>query len=111
MIVRIIVYVLASWLIAAHFLRSGNLALTAVCLAAPLLFPVRRRWSLLLAQFLAYVACAVWLLTTWQIVAMRRVFGLPWLRSAIILLSVAAVTAAAGLLLRSRTMQVRYRAR
>jgi hypothetical protein len=29
---------------------------------------VRRRWSLLILQWLAYVAAAIWLATAWQIV-------------------------------------------
>jgi hypothetical protein len=48
----IIVYVLASWLIAAHFLRADDLALAALCLAAPGLFFVHERWSVLLLQCL-----------------------------------------------------------
>lgn len=71
---RIIVYVLASWLIAAHFLRVNELPLVALCLATPVLFLVRQSWSVWLLQVLAYVACGTWLLTAWQIVGMRRSF-------------------------------------
>lgn len=108
---RIIVYVLASWLIAAHFLRMDDLGLVAICLAAPGLFLVRQRWSVLLLQSLAYVACGIWLLTAWQIVSTRLAFGQPWLLSAVILISVATITVVAGLLLRGHTVQARYRAR
>lgn len=111
MIVRIGLYITASWLIAAHFVRTENLIATAVCLAMPLLFLVRRPWSLLLLQALAYVATVIWLVTAWQLVAMRRVFGEPWLRGAAILIAVAAFSAPVGLLLRSRTLQERYRDR
>ena len=93
---RIALYVVASWLIAAHFLRSGNLVLSGLCLAAPLLFFVHRRWTLPALQVLAYAAGAVWLVTAWQIVSLRHAFGVPWGRSAAILLSVAAVTLLAG---------------
>lgn len=74
MISRILLYVVA----AAHFLRVGNMVAVALCLATPLLFLVRRRWSLLILQWLAYVAAAVWLATAWQIVDMRVAFGEPW---------------------------------
>lgn len=50
---RIVVYVLASWLIAAHFLRADELVIVALCLAAPLLFFVRQSWSVLVLQCLA----------------------------------------------------------
>ena len=50
MIVRITLYIIATWLIAAHFLRAGSLILTALCLATPLLFFIHQRWSLRLLQ-------------------------------------------------------------
>lgn len=108
MIVRISLYVAAAMLIAAHFLRVGNMIGVALCLAMPLLFLVRQRWSLLLLQGLAYVAAAIWLVTAWQVAAERLSFGQPWLRAAFILVIVAAISALAGMLLRSATVQMRY---
>src|SRR5208283_2484322 len=103
MIVRISLYVAATMLIAAHFLRVGNMIGVALCLAMPLLFLVRQRWSLLLLQGLAYVAAAIWLATAWQVVAIRWSLGRPWHLAAVILVSVAAVSVLAGGLLHSRT--------
>lgn len=111
MVLRIVFYVIVSWLIAAHFLRSGNLILAALCLVAPLLFVLSRRWSALLLQGLAYAAAVIWLVTAWQVVAERRFFGQPWLRAATILVAVAAVSALAGVLLRGSIVQHRYRGR
>ncbi len=108
MIARISLYVIAALLIAAHFLRVGNLIGVAFCAATPVLFFVRQRWSLLLLQALAYVAAAVWLMTAWQIAAERWSFGQPWLRATLILVAVAAVSALAGGLLHSRSLQARY---
>ncbi len=109
MITRIVIYIIASCLIAAHFLRMGSFVAFALCLAAPALFLVRRRWSLGLLQYLAYGAAAIWLETAWRIALMRRAFGEPWLRAALILAAVAAVSVLAGLLLRSAALQERYR--
>lgn len=111
MIARITLYIIVTLLIAAHFLRVGNVIAVALCLATPLLFLVRQRWSLLLLQWLAYVAAVVWLATAWQVVATRWSFGEPWLRAAAILIAVAAINVLAGGLLRSRTLQARYRDR
>jgi uncharacterized membrane protein HdeD (DUF308 family) len=91
-----------SWLLAAHFLRMGQVTAVVLCLAAPLLFLVRQRWSLLLLQWLAYAAAAVWLAKAWEIVAARSSSGEPWLRAAAILLAVAGINMLAGGLLRSR---------
>ena len=103
MIVRITLYVTAALLIAAHFLRVGNVFAVALCLAAPLLFLVRQHWSVLLLQGLAYAAAVAWLAIAWEIVATRWSSGEPWLRAAAILLAVAAFNMLAGGLLRSRT--------
>ncbi len=108
MIARIAFYIVAACLIAAHFLRVGAFVATALCLATPALFLVRQRWSLLLLQGLAYGAAAVWVETAWQIAEMRRAFGEPWLRAALILAAVAAVSVLAGFLLRSAALQARY---
>jgi hypothetical protein len=111
MIAKVTLYIIAAMLIAAHFLRTGSLIATALCLAAPALFLVRRHWSLLLLQWLAYGAAAIWLETAWQIAVTRRAFGEPWLRAALILAAVAAVSVLAGFLLRSSALQERYRRR
>ena len=111
MVARISLYVVAALLIAAHFLRVGEFVGVTLCLAAPLLFFVRRRWSLLLLQGLAYAAAGLWLWTAWQIAIERMAFGQPWLRAATILAAVAAISAFAGILLRSQSLQPRYRDR
>jgi len=59
---RISLYVVAAMLLGAHFLRAGDLVMVALCLAAPLLFLWRRRWSLMLLQLLAYGAAGRWLI-------------------------------------------------
>ncbi|HTC08131.1 MAG TPA: hypothetical protein VK726_05085 [Acetobacteraceae bacterium] len=110
-IFRVVVYVLASWLIAAHFLRADEPTLVALCLATPLLFLLRRTWSMRLLQGLTYAAGVIWLLTAWQIVSLRRAFDQPWLLSAAILLGVAAISVVAGLLLRSRPVPNRHAGR
>ncbi len=111
MIARVILYIIASWLIAAHFLRAGRLIPTALCLATPLLFFVHRHWSLRPLQWLAYGASVIWLWTAWHVAVERRFFDQPWLRAAAILVAVAGVSALAGLLLRSNTLRERYRRR
>lgn len=111
MVVRVSLYVVAALLIAAHFLRFGNLAATALCLAVPLLFLVRRYWSLMLLEGGAVAAAAIWLWTAWQVAQERLAFGQPWLRATIILGGVAVVTVLAGGLLQSKVMRDRYRAR
>lgn len=108
MIVRIILFVTAALLLGAHFLRAGNLAMVALCLAAPLLFFHRRRRSLIALQLLAYGAAGTWIAVAIQLVQMRQQTGQAWTVAAIILGSVALFTLLAGLLLNSRKIKDRY---
>jgi len=108
MTLRTSLFVIAALLLGAHFLRTGNSAMVALCLAAPLLFLVRRRWSLILLQILAYGAAVTWIAVAIQLVNLRQQTGQPWAFAAVILGSVALFTVAAGLLLNSRAIKDRY---
>ena len=105
---RISFFVLAALLLGAHFLRAGNLAMVAFCLAAPLLFLYRRRRSLIALQILAYGAGATWIAVAMQMVRLRQQLGQPWTVAALILGAVALLTLLAGLLLNSRAIRERY---
>jgi hypothetical protein len=109
MTLRVSLYVLAALLLDAHFLRAGNLAMTALCLAAPLLFLWRNRWSLIALQCLAYGAAVTWIVAAIQLVQTRQQLGQAWTAAVIILGSVALFTLLAGLLLNSRAIRERYR--
>jgi hypothetical protein len=108
MSLRISLFVVAALLLGAHFLRGGNFVMVALCLASPLLFLWRRRWSLLLLQILAYGASATWLVVAYQLIALRQRSGQPWTAAAVILGSVALFTLVTGLLLNSRAIRNRY---
>ena len=108
MSIRIGFFVIASWLIAAHFFRSGSYLLVFLCLAAPLLFFYRKRWSLVLLQLAAYWASAIWLGALLELVQFRQQTGRSWTAAAVILGSVAVLTLLAGLLLNSRCLRQRY---
>lgn len=108
MSVRIGLFVIAALLLGAHFLRAGNFLLVALCLATPLLFLYKKRWSLILLQLTAYGATARWLWAALQLVEFRQQAGRPWATAALILGAVALVTLVAGLLMNSRCMRERY---
>ena len=108
MLTRIMPLIVASLLLAAHFLRDGNLVLTLGCVLVPLLLFVKSRWSWLAAQLFAYVGAAIWLYTTTAIVQQRIYWGEPWVRVVLILGGVALFTAWAGLLLHAQPVKERY---
>jgi len=105
---RISLYIVAALLLGAHFLRAGDLALVALCLAAPLLFAWKSRWSLIALQVLAYAATLTWIEVAIQLVQMRQQLGQPWTLAVIILGAVALLSLLAGGLLNSRAIRARY---
>lgn len=105
---RISFFVVAALLLGAHFLRTGNVAMMFLCLAAPLLFFHRRRWSLIALQSLAYGAALTWIAVTIQLAQLRQQSEQPWTIAVVILGLVALFTLLAGLLLNSRAIRERY---
>lgn len=108
MFIRVGLFLLAALLLGAHFFRSGNFLLVALCLASPLLFLYKKRWSLVLLQLAAYGASAIWLGAALALVQFRQQTGRPWTAAAVILGAVALLTLMAGLLMNSRCMREHY---
>ncbi len=108
MLVRIIPIVWASLLLGAHFLRQNNLPITGICVIAPCLLLIKRRWVLRVLQFVAYGGATLWIYTTFVLVRQRMIAGAPWVRMMVILLGVAALTLLAGQLLSSDVLKRRY---
>lgn len=96
---RYVPIILAAILIAAHFLRSYNILPMMLCLLAPFLLLIRKRWSLLTLKLSTIPAALIWLLTLYGIIQQRIFEGRSWTASAIILGVVAAFTLFAGWLL------------
>ena len=108
MILRTTLIILAALLLAAHFLRAGNIALVVICLMAPLLLLIRQRWSLIVLQLLAYIGSAIWLNTLFGLVSERILLGRSWGGVVAILGTVTLGTILAGLLLNSPAIKARY---
>ena len=108
MFLRLTPFILASLIMAAHFLRYGRIVIVAVCVLLPLLLLIKKRWIPRLLQCLALVGAAVWLHTTYILVQLRMAAGAPWTRMLLILCGVTAFTLYAGYLLRSEPVKKRY---
>ena len=111
LVIRVVLYVVAAVLLGAHFYRVGDYLLGGLCVVTPLCFLIRNLWSLILLQFAAYCAAAIWIATAFQLVLYRQQLGRPWTATAIILVGVALLTLVSGLLLNSRRMRDHYRNR
>ena len=99
---RAIPAILAFLLLAAHCSRAGWLPLVVLCLAAPVLLFLGRRWALTTAKALLAAGVLEWVRTLTVIAIGRQAAGQAWLRMALILGVVAVFTAVAALWLRPR---------
>ena len=108
MFIRLIPLIIAFLLLGAHFLRSGYMILAGVSILAPFLLLIKKRWILLLVQWLAYSGVIAWIQTTFSLVQQRIMAGVPWVRMLLILSGVTVFTLYAGYLLSSDIVKRRY---
>lgn len=102
------VHCLCALLIAAHFLRSGQIVLATFCLLAPLLFLYHRRTSLIALQIFSGVTCVIWLHTAGRLVMVRMAQGQSWKAAAAILVTVALASLVAALMLNGPSIRAKY---
>jgi len=105
---RLIPLIIVFLLLGAHFLRSDHLILTGVSILAPFLLLIKKRWILLLIQWLLFSGAIVWIQTTFSFVQQRITAGVPWVRTLLILSGVTVLTLFAGYLLSSDIVKRRY---
>jgi hypothetical protein len=106
--IRLLPVILSLLLLAAHFYRAGQVVVTALCLALPLLLLLRKSWVPRLFQVLLVLGALEWLRALYGFAAMRIAFGEPWTRLALILGAVALFTGLSGLVFRNRKLRARY---
>jgi hypothetical protein len=92
---------LSAVVLAAHFLRRGNLLFVLVCLWLVTLLFMKRPWALLVLQVAMVLGALEWAYTIWVLVPEREAAGEPWGRMAAILGAVALVAVGAALALAS----------
>lgn len=105
---RISLLALSAILIAAHFLRTSSFIAVLICLAAPFLLFVKKRWSLRTVQALTVVAAIVWLFALNDIIQQRIFEGREWIGPLIILGVAAGFTLLSGWLLNSPVVTEKY---
>ena len=93
-LVRAIPTILSAVLLAAHFLRDGQIFVVVLCLLLPLLLIPRKLALLRLLQGLLVIGALEWLRTLWTMVQVRQAMDEPWTRLVLILGVVAAFTLA-----------------
>ena len=100
---------LAAVLLAAHFYRAGQIVPAALSVAALLLLAVPRAWAARVLQLVLVAGAHEWLRTLAMFASARMAMGQPYLRLTLILLAVAAFTAASAIVFRQSALRRRYR--
>lgn len=95
-------------LLAAHFMRDGNLLLVGFCLVIPSLLLFRRPWAARIAQGALILGALVWAGTTVELIRLRLAHDMDWIRMAVILGSVTVITAGSALLFQVGRLRKRY---
>ena len=95
-------------LLAAHFLRAGQVVVVVVLLALLFLLFVRKFWVPWIIQVILLLGAVEWLVTLYSVAQLRIASGMPWTRMAIILGVVALFTALSSLVFRSEALRGRF---
>jgi hypothetical protein len=95
-------------LLAAHFLRYGNILFTVLSLSAIPLLAIRRKWVVLLFRILLFLGTVEWARTIWALVAIRKEFEKPYLRMAVILGVVALFSFFSAFVFNSERVRIRF---
>lgn len=98
---RLVPAALSLLLLAAHFLRSGNLPAVGITLALLGVLAVRRPWAARVVQIALLLGAAEWVRTLVALADVRSRFGQPMLRMILILGAVAGLTALSALVFRA----------
>ncbi len=101
--------ILSLLVLAAHFLRHGQVALIVLTLAVAGLLALRRAWVARIAQLALVLGALEWGRTLYALHAARQAMGIPATRMTLILGAVAAVTLLSALLFQLGPLKRRYR--
>ncbi len=95
-------------LLGAHFYRAGLWPLALACLVLIALLAWPRAWVARLVQACLVAGSIEWAWTAYTFVQQRIAFGQPWTRLALILGTIAVLTAAAALVFRHERLRARF---
>lgn len=100
--------ILSYIVLAAHFLRPGNIFLALVSLGIPFLLLIRRRLALRIVQTGLYAGGLVWLATLGGYIIQYSNMGRDMTRMIIIILSVTGFTLLSAILLNAKSVLGNY---
>lgn len=108
-LLRLLPVILSFGLLAAHFSRANLLPLSVLCIFILFLLLIRKAWVARTMQILLLFGALEWIRAMFGYIEIRKTIGDDWGRLAIILISVALLTACAGLVFRGKSLKIRYK--
>ena len=105
---RLLPVILSLLVLGAHYLRSGPFFLVLLLVGLPFLLFVKKIWVARLMQIVLILGALEGVRTLVDLIAERQLLGEPWTRMAIILGTVAAVSAASAFAFQSKALKERY---
>ena len=105
---RLLPVILAFGLLAAHFSRANMPPAVVVSLITPFLLLIRKPWIAKSIQILLLLGALEWIRSMFGYIQVRKEIGEDWGRLAIILVTVALLTACSGLVFRGKSLKKRY---
>ena len=105
---RLTPVLLSALLLVAHFSRADNLIMILVSLAVPAALLIKRPMAARAVQVGLLLGALEWVRTLMAIALRRHELGEPWLRMAIILGTVALVTALSALVFQTTNLKNRF---
>ena len=100
-VLAVIFAILASLILAAHFLHAWILPLVAFFVLLPLVLLIRRNWAVRFVQIMFMLGALEWLRTMLALLSERQAEGREWIRMVIILGGVELFTVLCAVLLQS----------
>ena len=107
-LVRLLPVILSFGLLAAHFSRANMFPLVVVSLVIPFLLLIRKAWLARGVQILLLLGAVEWIRAMFGHINVRKEIGEDWGRLAIILVTVALLTACSTLVFRGKSLKKRY---
>lgn len=108
-LLRLLPVILSFGLLAAHFSRAGMLPFVILSLLIPFMLLFRNKWTARSIQILLLLGALEWIRAMFGYIEIRKSIGDDWGRLAIILVTVALLTACYGLVFLKRSLKKRYK--
>jgi hypothetical protein len=107
--VRLIPVILSFGLLTAHFSRADLFPLMILCIIIPILLLIKKPWVARGVQILLLLGALEWIRSMFGYIEIRKAIGDDWGKLAIILVTVAVLTACSGLVFRGKSLKIRYK--